>query len=162
MLSLTSPAVKPNQPIPGRYTCDGEDVSPPLAWLGLPAGTQSLALMIEDADAADPAAPQTRWAYWIVYNIPATVHALAEDAARRGLPVGALTGTNDWGRTGYGGPCPPTGRHRYIHRLYALNRVLPDLRAPRRAGLEAAMRAHILGEATLTGTYIRERKARRR
>jgi Raf kinase inhibitor-like YbhB/YbcL family protein len=162
MLSLSSPALKPDQPIPERYTCDGDDVSPPLAWSGLPAGTQSLALLIEDPDAPDPAAPQTRWVHWIVYNIPATAHALAEDAARRGLPAGALTGTNDWGRTGYGGPCPPIGRHRYIHRLYALNRVLPDLSAPRRAALDAAMRNHVLAEATLTGTYARKPKARRR
>jgi len=162
MLSLRSPVVTPNGPIPGKYTCDGEDVSPPLAWSGLPAGTQSLALLIEDPHAPNPAAPKARWVHWIVYNIPATVHALAADAARRGLPLGALTGTNDWGRTGYGGPCPPTGRHHYIHRLYALDRVLPDLGAPRLTALEAAMKGRVLAEATLTGTYSRPRKARHR
>jgi len=154
-LAITSPAFAADAAIPARYTGDGEDLSPPLAFAGLPAGTASLALIIEDPDAPDPAAPQMTWVHWIVYNIPATARAFAENAARRGLPPGARTGRNDWGRTAYGGPCPPTGCHRYVHRLLALDTVLPDLNGPTRAQLEAALTGHVLEEARLIGRYAR-------
>ena len=154
-LVLTSKAFAADSEIPARYTCDGEDVSPPLAWIGLPPGTASLALIIEDPDAPDPAAPRTTWVHWIVYNIPPTSRAFGDDAARRGLPLGALTGRNDWGRTGYGGPCPPVGRHRYVHRLIALDTLLPDLKGPNRAVLEKALDGHVLEEARLIGRYAR-------
>lgn len=149
---LSSPTVKADRPLPARYTCDGSGVSPPLAWSGLPSGTVSLALLVEDLDVGASGACR---AHWLVYNIPATIHALAEDAARRGLPARALTGTNDWGRTGYGGPCPLAGQHRYVHRLLAVDALLPDLKAPRRAALEAALAGHVVEEARLVATYSR-------
>jgi Raf kinase inhibitor-like YbhB/YbcL family protein len=159
-LAITSPAFSADGAIPKRYTCDGEDLSPPLAFTGLPAGTASLVLIIEDPDAPDPDAPRTIWVHWIVYNIPPTTRALAEDAARRGLPPGALAGRNDWDRTGYGGPCPPVGRHRYVHRLLALDVVLPDLKGPKRAALEQACAGHVLEAATLVARYARAPNAR--
>ena len=154
-LAITSQAFGAGGDIPARYTCDGEDCSPPLSWTGLPAGTASLALIIEDPDAPDPAAPRTIWVHWVVYNIPPTTRAFGENAARRGLPPGALTGRNDWGRTGYGGPCPPTGRHRYVHRLLALDALLPDLKGPTKAALEKAIDGHVLAQAELVGHYAR-------
>ena len=154
-LAITSPAFAADGDIPARYTCDGEDCSPPLAFAGLPAGTASLALIIEDPDAPDPAAPRMTWVHWIVYDIPPTTRALAENAARRGLPPGARTGRNDWQRSGYGGPCPPVGRHRYVHRLLALDTVLPDLKGPTKAELERALAGHVLEEARLVGRYAR-------
>ncbi len=156
-LAITSPAFTADGPIPTRYTCDGEDLSPPLAFTQLPPGTASLALVIEDPDAPDPQAPRTIWTHWIVYNIPPTTRALAENAARRGLPPGAQSGRNDWGRSGYGGPCPPVGRHRYIHRLLALDVVLPDLKSPTRGELEEALAGHVLEEARLIGRDARPR-----
>jgi Raf kinase inhibitor-like YbhB/YbcL family protein len=154
-LAITSPAFAAEGDIPARYTCDGEDLSPPLAFAGLPPGTASLALIIEDPDAPDPDAPRMTWVHWIVYDIPPTTRALAENAARRGLPPGALTGRNDWDRTGYGGPCPPIGRHRYIHRLLALETLLGDLKGPTKAELERALAGHVLEEARLVGRYAR-------
>ncbi|MDQ2696040.1 MAG: YbhB/YbcL family Raf kinase inhibitor-like protein, partial [Pseudomonadota bacterium] len=108
-LILTSPAFAAGGPIPSLYTCDGRDISPPLEWSGLPQGTQSLALIVDDPDAPDPAAPKTVWVHWVLYNIPPTAAGLAEGIAT--LPAGAREGRNDWRRTGYGGPCPPIGRH---------------------------------------------------
>jgi Raf kinase inhibitor-like YbhB/YbcL family protein len=152
-LILTSSAFQSNQPIPARYTCEGEDMSPPLAWSGLPANTKSLAIVIDDPDAPDPKHPQRVWVHWVVYNLPPDVHALPEDTGHGDLPAGALTGRNDWGRPDYGGPCPPIGRHRYFHKLYALDTVLPDLKHPTKGQLEHAMKGHILGQAELIGTY---------
>jgi Raf kinase inhibitor-like YbhB/YbcL family protein len=154
-LSIKCDAFAPGGAIPRRYTCEGDDVSPPLTWSGLPAGTKSLALIVEDPDAPDPQAPKTIWVHWILYNLPPTAATLAENAMRHGLPPGTLSGRNDWGRTGYGGPCPPIGRHRYFHRLFALDALLPDLREPRKASLEKAMHGHILAEAALIGTYLK-------
>lgn len=152
-LSLKCNAFAPGGAIPKRYTCEGDDVSPPLVWSGLPAGTKSLALIVEDPDAPDPAAPQTTWVHWILYNLPASATSLAENASRQGLPPGTLTGRNGWGRSGYGGPCPPVGRHRYFHRLFALDVLLPHLRDPGKSTIEKAMRGHVLAEAALMGTY---------
>lgn len=154
--TVTSPAYPNGGSIPAVYTCDGQDLSPPLAWSGVPAATKSLALILEDPDAPDPAAPQMTWVHWVLYDIPAGVHALAEGAARH-LPAGTREGLNDWQRTGYGGPCPPVGRHRYFLKLYALDTELPDLRRPTRDALLAAMRGHVLAEAQLLGTYQRSR-----
>jgi|SRR5450759_3321113 Raf kinase inhibitor-like YbhB/YbcL family protein len=154
-LSIKSDAFAPGGAIPSRYTCEGEDLSPPLAWSNVPAGTKSLALIVEDPDAPDPEAPKTTWVHWILYNLPPSATSLAEDATRLGLPPGALAGRNDWGRTGYGGPCPPIGRHRYFHRLFALDVLLPDLHGPRKASIEKAMHGHILAEAALMGTYLK-------
>lgn len=154
---LTSPAFDPMGPIPIRHTCDGGDESPPLAWLGTPEGTRSLALIVDDPDAPDPAAPKMVYVHWVAYNIPPSVEYLEAGAARTGMPAGTLDGVNDWKRTGYGGPCPPIGRHRYIHKLYALDHVLPDLHHPTKGALEAAMAGHVLAKAELIGTYVRHR-----
>jgi Raf kinase inhibitor-like YbhB/YbcL family protein len=154
-LSIHCSAFAQGAAIPKRYTCDGDDVSPPLSWSGAPAGAKSLVLVIEDPDAPDPAAPKTTWVHWILYNIPPSTASLAEDAARHGLPPGTLSGRNDWGRTQYGGPCPPIGRHRYFHRLFALDGLLPDLRGPNRSSITRAMHGHVLAEAELIGTYLK-------
>jgi hypothetical protein len=150
-LNLTSPAFSHNGSIPPRHTCDDADRSPPLAWSGVPAGARSLVLIVDDPDAPDPAAPRMTWVHWILYNIPAQDGGLAEAAAT--LPAGTREGLNDWKRTGYGGPCPPIGRHRYFHKLYALDTVLPDLRHPTKPQLEKAMQGHILAQVELIGTY---------
>ena len=156
-LTLASSAFAPRGAIPERHTCDGEDVSPPLAWSGAPAGTKSFALVVDDPDAPDPAAPKVVWVHWVLYDLPATATALPAGVAAKTLPPGTREGLNDWKRTGYGGPCPPVGRHRYFHRLYALDVVLPDLGRPTRAALEKAMAGHVLARTELVGTYQRSR-----
>jgi hypothetical protein len=154
--TLSSPAFAAGGEIPRRFTCEGDDVSPPLEWSAPPDGTESLALVVDDPDAPDPRAPKTTWVHWLLYNLPPGERRLPE-AVRR-LPAGTLEGLNDWQRTGYGGPCPPIGRHRYVHKLYALDAALPDLRRPTKARLEQAMRGHILGKAELIGTYAKARR----
>ena len=154
-LTLTSTAFVPNGAIPTKHTCQGADVSPPLAWSGVPAGAKSLALVIDDPDAPDPAAPKMTWVHWVLYEIPPTASGLPEGAAT--LPSGTRSGLNDWKRSGYGGPCPPIGRHRYFHKLYALDTTLGDLGQPTKAALEKAMAGHILEQAELIGTYQKER-----
>lgn len=156
-MMLTSTVFFQGGMIPQRYTCDGQDTSPPLAWSGLPAGTRSLVLIVDDPDAPDPAAPKTTWVHWVLYNLPPVAGELPEGIPAKALPQGALPGVNDWQRTGYGGPCPPVGRHRYFHKLYALDVVLPDLGSPTKAALEKAMQGHILGHAELVGLYQRNR-----
>jgi hypothetical protein len=154
-LQLTSTAFSHGQAIPRVFTCDGDDVSPPLAWSGVPAGTASLALIVDDPDAPDPAAPRVTWVHWILYNLPPSVSSLPRAVFATQLPPGTREGRNDWKRTGYGGPCPPIGRHRYFHKLYALDVQLPDLHAPTKAALEKAMNGHVLASAELMGTYQR-------
>jgi Raf kinase inhibitor-like YbhB/YbcL family protein len=132
---LTSPAFEPRGSIPSRHTCDGTDVSPALSWTGLPKGTKSVALVVADPDAPDPKAPKMTWAHWVLYDLPPEAAGLAEAVAQDKLPAGTRQGVNDWGKTGYRGPCPPVGRHRYVHTLYALDVVLPDLGNPTRAEL---------------------------
>jgi Raf kinase inhibitor-like YbhB/YbcL family protein len=126
----------------------GADVSPPLAWSGVPANAKSLVLIVDDPDAPDPAAPRTTWVHWVLYNIPATAPGVQEGVTTGALPAGTLEGTNeginDFHRTTYGGPCPPTGRHRYFHKLYALDTVLTDLHKPTKAALEMAMEGHVV------------------
>ena len=139
--------------IPSKHTCEGEDASPSLSWSGAPEGTKSLALIVDDPDAPDPTAPTMTWVHWVLYNIPPTSEGLAEAVFAEELPLGTLQGKNDWGRTGYGGPCPPIGRHRYFHKLYALDVVLPDLGTPTKKQVEHAMEGHILAVAELVGTY---------
>jgi hypothetical protein len=151
-LTISSTAFAHNAEIPALYTCEGKDISPPLAWSGAPAGTKSLALIVDDPDAPDPAAPKTTWVHWVLYAIPPTADGLPEDVGSSALPAGTREGVNDWKRTGYGGPCPPIGRHRYFHKLYALD-VLPDLQRADKAALEKAMQGHILAQAVLLGTY---------
>jgi len=154
-LTLSSTAFADGGAIPARYTCEGSDVSPPLAWSGVPSGAKSLVLVVDDPDAPDPAAPKMTWVHWVLYNLPAASAGVPEGATS--LPPGTLEGQNDWKRTGYGGPCPPIGRHRYVHKLYALDVVLPDLHQPDKQHLEQAMRGHILARAELIGTYQKTR-----
>ncbi len=151
--TLTSPEFEHGQSIPRRYTCEGDDISPPLEWSGIPAGTKSLALIVEDPDAPDPAAPKRIWVHWVLYDIPADITCVPEGAGGKDLPEGCREGLNDWKKLGYGGPCPPIGRHRYFFRLYAMNDVLGDLDHPTKAKLERAMDGHILAVAELIGTY---------
>lgn len=153
--TLSSPAFEHGQPIPRRYTCDGDDISPPLAWAGVPAGTESLALIVDDPDAPDPAAPKLTWVHWVLYNIPSDVTALAEGIGGGDLPAGTLEGRNDWKRPGYGGPCPPIGKHRYFFKLFALDRTLGDLDQPTKGMLLKAMQGHVLAAAELVGVYKR-------
>jgi len=155
VLTLTSPSFSHNDTIPSRYTCDGKDISPALNWAGIPEGTQSLVLIVDDPDAPDPAAPEMTWVHWVLYNIPPSATGLAEGVAEENLPPGTLQGINDWKRTGYGGPCPPIGNHRYYHKLYALDTVLPDLQHPAKTALEHAMQGHIIGQGELIGHYQR-------
>jgi len=152
-LALTSPAFTPGGEIPALFTCEGRDISPALRWTGVPESARSLVLVIDDPDAPDPKAPKMTWVHWVLYNLPPTAQGLPEAVAPASLPPGTLQGTNDWKRTGYGGPCPPIGRHRYFHKLYALDFVLPDLGAVKKRELEAAMEGHVVARAELLGTY---------
>jgi Raf kinase inhibitor-like YbhB/YbcL family protein len=152
-LSLSSPVFSHEGPIPKLYTCQGKDISPRLNWSGLPNGTRSVALIVDDPDAPDPAAPTRVWVHWVLYNIPPSATGLPEAVNSTGLPNGTRQGRNDWDRAGYGGPCPPIGRHRYFHKLYALDAVLPDLKQPTKSILLEAMEGHILEVAELMGTY---------
>lgn len=156
-LVLTSSAFHHHGEIPRPYTCDGADRSPPLVWSGVPTKAKSLALIVDDPDAPDPAAPRMVWVHWVLYNLPPIAGELPEAVSAQVLPPGTLQGVNDWQRTGYGGPCPPVGRHRYFFKLYALDAVLPDLGRPAKAVVEKAMQAHILGHAELMGQYQRNR-----
>lgn len=153
-MQLTSSAFAHEGEIPAKHACDGEDLSPQLAWAGAPAETKSFALIVDDPDAPDPAAPKMTWVHWVLYAIPATVGELPEGASTA-LPAGTREGLNDWKRTGYGGPCPPKGRHRYFHKLYALDTTLGDLGRPTKAALEKAMQGHVLAQGELVGTYQR-------
>lgn len=154
-LTLTSPSFEAGAEIPVRHSCDGEDVSPALEWHHLPVGTRSLALVVDDPDAPDPAAPQMTWVHWVLYDLPPASAGLPEAVAK--LPPGTREGLNDWQRTGWGGPCPPVGRHRYFFKLYALDSVLGDLGRPDKARLEKAIKGHVLARTELVGTYIHQR-----
>jgi Raf kinase inhibitor-like YbhB/YbcL family protein len=156
-MKLTSQSFENQKEIPKKYTCDGEDISPALAWSNVPEGTKSFALIVDDPDAPDPARPGMTWVHWVLYNIPATIASLPEAVKERDLPKGTLQGLNDWKKTGYGGPCPPIGKHRYFHKLYALDIVLPDLRQPAKATLEKAIEGHVLSKAELVGLYQRKK-----
>ncbi|MEI2787786.1 MAG: YbhB/YbcL family Raf kinase inhibitor-like protein [Steroidobacteraceae bacterium] len=152
-LEISSTAFGPGAAIPGRYTCEGDDVSPPLHWQGVPAGARSLVLIVDDPDAPDPRAPKMTWVHWVLVNLPVDAAGLAEGIAPAALPEGTVEGLNDWKRTGYGGPCPPIGRHRYFHKLYALDVMLDGLKRPTKAQVEAAMQGHVLAHAELVGRY---------
>jgi len=156
-MTLTSSAFSHQGEIPRAYTCDGGDHSPPLSWRDVPDGTRSLALIVDDPDAPDPNAPTMTWVHWVLYNIPPSAAGLPEAVASHELPPGAREGLNDWKRTGYGGPCPPIGRHRYFHKLYALDTELPDLHHSTKDALVKRMKGHVLASAELVGTYKRSR-----
>jgi Raf kinase inhibitor-like YbhB/YbcL family protein len=154
-IAFSSSAFGDGDAIPDTYTCTGQDISPPLAWAELPEGTRSLALIVDDPDAPDPAAPKMTWVHWVLYNIPPSATSLPEGVSSRDLPVGTGQGANDFKRTRYGGPCPPVGRHRYFFKLYALDAVFTDLGIPTKAQLQQAMQGHVLGQAQFVGTYER-------
>jgi len=153
MMQLTSPSFENQKEIPKQFTCQGEDISPELQWSGIPDGTKSLILIVDDPDAPDPSNPRMTWVHWVLYNIPTTVTSLSEGIKDTELPEGILQGLNDWKRTGYGGPCPPIGQHRYFHKLYALDIVLTDLGKPTKEKLEKAMEGHIISKTELIGLY---------
>jgi Raf kinase inhibitor-like YbhB/YbcL family protein len=153
-VKLSSKSFSHNAPIPKAYTCQGADRSPPLSIHDVPNGTKSLVLIVDDPDAPDPKAPKMTWVHWVLYDLPPDTTELAEGV--KSLPAGTREGKNDWKRTGYGGPCPPIGRHRYFHKLYALDVVLPDLSEPTKAALESAMRGHVIAQTELVGTYKKE------
>jgi Raf kinase inhibitor-like YbhB/YbcL family protein len=152
-LTINSTAFANGGKIPKKYTCEGQDTAPPLSWSGVPAGAKSLALIVDDPDAPDPKAPKTTWVHWVLYDLAADSNGLPEGVKSSALPAGAKDGTNDWKRAGYGGPCPPIGRHRYFFKLYALDVALAGLDKPSKAAVEKAMQGHILAQAELIGTY---------
>jgi Raf kinase inhibitor-like YbhB/YbcL family protein len=152
---LKSTAFTEGGKIPSKYTCEGNDISPPLTWEGVPDNTRSLVLIVDDPDAPDPKAPKMTWVHWVLYNIPLNTTGLAEGVAD--LPTGTAEGVNDWKRPGYGGPCPPIGSHRYFHKLYALDTVLQGLNKPDKAAVETAMHGHVIDKAILIGTYEKSR-----
>ncbi len=154
-LILSSPSFTHHGQIPTKHTCDDHDLSPELAWTGVPENTRSLVLIVDDPDAPDPAAPKLTWVHWVLYNLPPTINRLPENILEEDLPAGTLQGLNNWDRTGYGGPCPPIGTHRYFHKLYALDSILPDLKHPTKDVLEKAMHGHIIDQTELIGLYIR-------
>lgn len=161
MLEIRSQGFEHGGEIPALYTCEGENSSPPLFWAGVPDQARSLALIVCDPDVPDPNAPTREWVHWLLYNIPPDVQALPEAVAITELPKGTLMGKNDWHEVGYGGPCPPIGRHRYFHTLYALDAKLPDLSFPNKAGLVEAMEGHVLARAELVGTYCKAKSKAR-
>jgi hypothetical protein len=151
---VRSSAFEPDGVIPARYTCEGDDLSPPLEWSGAPEGTRSFVLIVDDPDAPDPAAPKVTWVHWLRYNIPAATHSLAEGAGNRNPRGGGEEALTHADTVGYHGPCPPIGTHRYYFRLFAMGRTLPPLGADaRRADLERAMKGSVLATAVLMGTY---------
>jgi len=154
-MKLGSNAFAHGGEIPRRYTCDGDDVAPPLAWSGVPKGAQSLALVVDDPDAPDPRAPKMTWVHWVVVDLPPDATGLPEGGA---LPAGARAGRNDWKNAAWGGPCPPVGRHRYFFKLYALDTRLAAPAHPTKAELERAMRGHVLASAELVGTYEKQKR----
>ena len=148
---LTSSAFAHEGSIPSKYSCDGEDVSPPVAWSEPPEGTQSFALILDDPDA-----PAGIWVHWILYNIPAEARSLPEGVpATVELADGSMHGKNSWRRMEYGGPCPPGGTHRYVFKLYALDTMLDLAAGASKERLTQAMEGHILDQAELLGTYTR-------
>jgi Raf kinase inhibitor-like YbhB/YbcL family protein len=146
-LKITSPVFKHNDRIPPKYTCDGADINPPLLVENVPAGTQSLSLIVDDPDA-----PRGTWVHWVVWNIAPDTKEIKEHT----VPSGAQQGINDFRKNSYGGPCPPSGTHRYFFKLYALNVKLNIDRNANKASLEKAMSGHILGQAELIGLYARK------
>src|SRR5256885_6036691 len=157
-LKVTSSAFQQGGSIPSQYTCEGKNSSPPLAWSGLPNNTKSVAMIVDDPDAPDPAKPQRVYVHWVVYNIPTQTTSLVESASKSGMPAGAVQGKNDWGKPEYGGPCPPIGRHRYFFKLYALDTTITGLKDVTKADLEKAMKGHIVDSGELMGTYQKAKK----
>ena len=143
-LTITSPAFAGKSAIPARYSCDGEDINPPLQIGAVPNSAKSLALIVDDPDA-----PAGTWVHWVVWDIPPQTREIPEN----GLPAGAVQGLNDWKRNSYGGPCPPSGTHRYFFRLYALDVTLNLAVTTSKAALLRAMQGHVIAQGELMGTY---------
>lgn len=156
-LTFKSTAFADGGEIPSQYTCEGKDISPPLSWEGVPDETKSLVLIVDDPDAPDPRAPKMTWVHWVVYNIPPDTSGFPENVIVRDMAAGIEEGINDWKRTGYGGPCPPVGRHRYFFKLYALDTALTGLRKPDKQKVEAAMVNHVIVHAEFVGTFEKSR-----
>lgn len=150
-MQITSTAFTDGDEIPAKYTCEGKDASPPLAFAGVPAGAKSLVLIVDDPDAPDPKAPKLTWVHWVLFDLPPDTTGLPESVST--LPAGTKDGVNDWKRTGWGGPCPPIGRHRYFFKLYALDTKLEGLKNPTKPQVLMAMEGHVLAEAQMIGTY---------
>ena len=157
-MQISSSSFTQQGSIPEKYTCEGTDTSPPLAWSGVPPSAKSLALIVDDPDAPDPSAPKMTWVHWVLYDLPPQTAGTGRRRVQQGAPQGARDGLNDWKKPGYGGPCPPIGRHRYFFKLYALDTVLPDLGRPSKADLLKAMQGHVVGSAELVGTYEKKKK----
>ena len=155
-LRLQSPAFDNEQPIATRFTCEGKDISPALSWTGVPNRAQTLALIVEDPDAPDPAAPERIFTHWIIYNLPPQSTGLVEDVRPDALPRGARFGKNDFERLGWGGPCPPVGKHRYFFKLYALDAPLPTNEPLTRNSLYDALQGHVIEYAEWIGTYQKQ------
>jgi Raf kinase inhibitor-like YbhB/YbcL family protein len=152
-MQITSPAFEEGGPIPAKYTCDGQDISPPLAWKNAPDGTKSFALISDDPDA-----PMSAWVHWVAFNIPPELTGLQENVRKEAeAKNGVRQGNNSWPRMGYGGPCPPSGTHRYYFKLYALNALLDLKPGATKAEVLQAMKGHVLAEAHLMGKYKRRR-----
>ena len=150
-LILSSTAFAEGDPIPQIYSCDGEDISPPMQWTDPPEGAMSFALIVDDPDA-----PVGTWVHWVLYNLPSDTRSLTEAfPSDADLPDGSKNGENSWGRLGYGGPCPPGGTHRYFFKLYALDMILDMAAGATKEQLLQAMEGHILAESELMGTYSR-------
>ena len=156
-LNLKSSAFTSGGNIPSKYTGDGDDIAPSLEWSNVPEKTRSLALIVDDPDAPDPAAPRMTWVHWVLFNIPSNTTRLPEGVKSRDLPAGTEEGLNDWKQTGYRGPNPPIGRHRYFFKLYALDTILTGMKRPTKAQVEAAMKSHIVASTELVGTYAKTR-----
>ena len=153
---LKSTTFKDKGPMPAICTCEGKNMSPALSWSGLPEGAKSLALIVDDPDAPDPAAPKMTFVHWVLFNIPTGVNGFPE--GMKSLPPVTREGLNDRKQTGFTGPCPPIGTHRYFHKLYALDTMLDLPGTPTKADVEAAMKGHILTQATIMGTYVKNKK----
>lgn len=147
-LELSSSAFSEGKSIPSKFTCEGSDVSPPLSWSGAPSGTKTFALIADDPDA-----PMGTWVHWVAWNIPSAANSFPEG----GVASGTKQGVTDFKRPGYGGPCPPSGTHRYFFKLYALDTTLSLPETATKKELEAAMKGHIVAQAQLMGTYAKQR-----
>ncbi len=157
-LELSSPAFSNGGEIPSTFTCEGKDLSPALQWRRVPRDTASLVLIVDDPDAPDPRAPKMTFVHWVLYDLPPGATGLPEAVKSAALPEGTREGLNDWRRTGYGGPCPPIGRHRYFFKLYALDKKLGELPRATKAAVEQAMQGHVLASVELVGTYEKRRR----
>ncbi len=158
-LHISSPAFAPNGMMPALYTCEGENISPPLEWTAPPPETKSLVLIVDDPDAPDPAAPKMTWVHWVLYNLPPVAGMLPEGVQKKDLPAGTIIGVNDRHHAGYSGPCPPIGTHRYFFKLYAIDTVLPDMGEVTKADVVKAMEGHILARSEIVGLYVRQSKS---